>query len=315
MTTTTANAIMGDTLTKTLKDDQNLTKSLAASGAEITNDNELLIKDPKKNLAARIKVIQQLCENLKNRNLVGKERDDAQTNFDLAIEQYVLMVSACINNNLISTDDTGILQCDAKSKYFKGSVGHVNKSAKQALANHADKAAHEGAKLSETELAKLVETPYNYRPEVAAEDTTVYDDNNISQVDAAPEANGDDIIEISCTDGSKVTIDKNDSSMYVEAVAPSGKLVTFKRKVISAAFTWYETARIIAVSFLGFVWDLVKCVGLFGGALISGTLGTITGSTVALVSNVGTAGKGLFGKIKSAHASAKEAALKKGIFI
>lgn len=314
MTTTTANAIMGDKLTKTLKSEESV-KTLAASGAEITDDNELLITDPKKNLATRIKVIQSLSETLKNRNFTGKPREEAQENFETAIEQYILMVSACINNNLITTDDTGILSCNAKKKYFNGSVGHVNKAAKKAISKQEAVAAHEGALLSETALAQLIETPYDYRPEVAAEDTTVYDENNIAQVDSAPEANGDSVVEIACTDGSKVTIDKNDSSMYVEAQAKDGKWVIFKRKVVCKTFTWYETARIIAVSFLGFVWDLVKSVGIFAGSLVTGTLGTITGSTMSLGSNIGYAGKSFFGKLKSAHAKAKGAALDKGIFI
>ena len=49
MTTTTANAIMGDTLTQALNNPKELNKNLSAAGAEITDDNELLIKDPKKN--------------------------------------------------------------------------------------------------------------------------------------------------------------------------------------------------------------------------------------------------------------------------
>lgn len=315
MTTTTANAIMGDTLTKAFNNPKELNKNLNAAGAEITEDNELLIKDPKKNLASRIKTIQALAIILKDKNVVGERKEEAKTNFENAIEQYIFVAAACINNNLITTDDTGILKGDAKSKYFKGSVGHINAIAKKVLAKQEGIAAHEGALLSETALAHLIETPYDYRPEVAAQDTTVYDDNNIAQVESAPVANGDDIVEIACTDGSKVTIDKNDSSMYVQAENPQGKLVTFKRKVVCVAFTWYETARIIAVSFLGFVWDLVKSVGIFAGSLVTGTLGTITGSSVALVSNIGSAGKGLFGKLKSAHAKAKEAALEKGIFI
>lgn len=315
MTTTTANAIMGDTLTQALNNPKELNKNLSAAGAEITDDKELLIKDPKKNLAARIKTIQALATVLKDKNVVGERKEEAKTNFENAIEQYIFVAAACINNNLITTDDTGILKADAKNKYFKGSVGHVNAIAKKVLAKQEGIAAHEGALLSETALAQLIETPYDYRPEVAAEDTTVYDENNIAQVDSAPEANGDSVVEIACTDGSKVTIDKNDSSMYVEAQAKDGKWVIFKRKVVCKTFTWYETARIIAVSFLGFVWDLVKSVGIFAGSLVTGTLGTITGSTMALGSNIGYAGKSLFGKLKSAHAKAKRAALDKGIFI
>ena len=315
MTTTTANAIMGDTLTQALNNPKELNKNLSASGAEITDDKELLIKDPKKNLAARIKTIQALATVLKDKNVVGERKEEAKTNFENAIEQYIFVAAACINNNLITTDDTGILKADAKNKYFKGSVGHVNAIAKKVLAKQEGIAAHEGALLSETALAQLIETPYDYRPEVAAEDTTVYDENNIAQVDSAPEANGDSVVEIACTDGSKVTIDKNDSSMYVEAQAKDGKWVIFKRKVVCKTFTWYETARIIAVSFLGFVWDLVKSVGIFAGSLVTGTLGTITGSTMALGSNIGYAGKSFFGKLKSAHAKAKGAAMDKGIFI
>lgn len=315
MTTTTANAIMGDTLTQALNNPKELNKNLSATGAEITDDNELLIKDPKKNLAARIKTIQALATVLKDKNVVGERKEEAKTNFENAIEQYIFVAAACINNNLITTDDTGILKADAKNKYFKGSIGHVNAIAKKVLAKQEGIAAHEGALLSETALAQLIETPYDYRPEVAEEDTTVYDENNIAQVDSAPEANGDSVVEIACTDGSKVTIDKNDSSMYVEAQAKDGKWVTFKRKVVCKTFTWYETARIIAVSFLGFVWDLVKSVGIFAGSLVTGTLGTITGSTMALGSNIGYAGKSFFGKLKSAHAKAKEAAMDKGIFI
>ena len=38
-------------------------------------------------------------------------------------------------------------------------------------------------------------------------------------------------------------------------------------------------------------------------------------NTMALGSNIGYAGKSLFGKLKSAHAKAKGAAMDKGIFI
>lgn len=314
MTTTTITETTD--LVKNIKADTQASKALLASGAQITDNNELLFTDPQKNIKARITVIQQLSTSLKNQNFVGKPRVDAEANLVTAIEQYILFCAACINNNLIEQDEYGIMSADANKKYFKGSVGHINAIAKKVLAKQEKVAAHNGAKLSETELAKLIATPFNYVPTKAEEDTTTYDDNNIAKVEVTPEVNGDDVVEITCVDGSTVVVDKNDSSMYVEVENEvTGEKITFKRKVIGYAYTWYETAKNIATAFLGLAWDLIKSVAMFGGSIVTGAIGTITGSAVGLTTNLASSGSSFMGRMKSAHARAKEKALLRGILL
>lgn len=313
-TTTTVQSTKDQNLVKTLKEDKQMVQGLKASGAEITDNNELLFTDHQKNINARIAVIQQLTTALRDKNLVGKPKTDAQESLKEAVEQYILFMAACINNNLVESDEAGIMQADANSKFFKKSCGHINAIAKNVLNKQEKIAAHQGAKLSETELAKLIATPFNYVP--VEVDNTVYNENNIAQVDKAPEANDDDIVELTCTDGSKVIVDKNDSAMYVEVEDPTtGKTVTFKRKVTGTLYTWYETAKNIAVSFLGLAWDLVKSVAMFGGSLVTGAIGTITGSAVGLTTNLATSGSTFMDKMRHAHSKAQEKALLRGILL
>lgn len=311
--TTLADTLNTDNVVTNIKGNSDAAKALLGTGAEITDENSLLISDPKQNMKSRISVIQNLALQLKNSNLQGPRRVEVDKHLTESIESYILFMAACINNNLIETDESGILKGDAESKYFKKSCGHINAKAKAFLAKQEKVAAHKGAKVSETELAKLIETPYEYVP--TREDATEYDANNIAQVEAAPEVNGDTVVEINCTDGSKITVDKNDSAMYVEVENESGEKITFKRKVMGTAYTWFETGKNIAVAFLGLVWDLVKCAGLFVGSLVTGTIGTLTGSVVGLTTNIGKSGSTFMGRMKAAHTKAKEKALLKGIIL
>lgn len=244
----------------------------------------VLLKDPKATVEASIKKLQLLSVALKDRNLAGPKRKEVEKELEESVEAYILLISACINHNILDSDKTGILKAETSDKYFKGYTGHINKLAKKALAKQSKVEAYKGAPLSETELAKLVETPYHYKPTDATKDNTVYDDNGIALVDVkdVPEVNGDSVVEIECTDGSKVTVDKNDSTLYTEIKNDKGETLSLKKKVILGGLTWYETAKNIATAIFGLVWSSVKTIGLTLSAIIGGILGTASGSTVLL---------------------------------
>lgn len=250
----------------------------------VTNPNSkeeatILLKDPKATVEASIKKLQALSLALKDRNLTGKKRKDVEAELEASVESYILLISACINNNILDSDKTGILKAETSNKYFKDYTGHINKLAKKALAKQSKVEAYKGAPLSETELAKLVETPYHYKPNTT-EDNTVYDDKGMAIVDKkeVPEANGDSVVEIECTDGSKVTVDKNDSTLYTDVKNDKGETVSLKRKIILTGLTWYETAKNIAIGIFGFVWNTVKTISAFGSTIVVGAIGTVTAS-------------------------------------
>lgn len=254
--------------------------TIAVTNPQSKEDATILLKDPKATVEASIKKLQTLSLALKDRNLTGKKRKDVEAELEASVESYILLISACINNNILDSDKTGILKGETSNKYFKDYTGHINKLAKKALAKQSKVEAYKGAPLSESELAKLVETPYHYKPKSSEEDTTVYDDKGMAIVDKkeVPQANGDSVVEIECTDGSKVTVDKNDSALYTDVVNDKGETVSLKRKILLTGLTWYETAKNIAIGIFGFVWNTVKTIAGFGSTIVVGAIGTVTAS-------------------------------------
>lgn len=277
------------------------------------DDQGLLIKDPKKALELHITSLQNTISSLKNRNIKGEQRKILEVKFKDSITSYIDIVAACINNNIVDSDKTGILQGNANKKYFKDYVGHINKIAKQHLLDKSKISATKDALISDTELAKLIETPYTLEEtetplsKETPIDDSVYDDKGITYVEATdvPEVDGVSVIELECTDGSKVTVDKENNTLYTEVTDNQGETITLKRKILNIAHTWYETAKNIAISIFGLVWSSIKTVSAFGSVLVGGAVGTVTASVAVL-------GTGLFqgfSKFKSdltkAHKRAK----------
>lgn len=277
-------------------------------------DREIEIKNPEKHLDNQSTIILKILNELKDPNTVGPKKDKLKKALEDSVRQYILMAAACINNNIIETDPNGIIKAEADPKKYKGVAGHLNSIAKKVLKEQKSIEAHKGATLSETELAKLIETPYNYRP---AEDIAERTEDKVEEVSDSevPEVDGENVVEIECTDGSTFTVDKENSAMYVEGENEKGEKVTFRRRVAGRAYTWYAMAKNIAISFLNMTWGLLTSVASFGFNLTAGAIGTVTGSTTHLFSGIGRTLKGFGKTIADSHRVAKKSAELKGYHV
>lgn len=295
------------------------------SNAATTNENFIVINDCEKLIKETIQTVNKINIAFKDKNLVGKKREEANKTFEAAIEQLVDVTSAGLLNNLIETDQYGILQAKVDSKVFKNCAGHVNSIIKKYLTEKQNIPIHEGAQISDTELAKLIQTPYRTTEEEATEvlksieeqkaeaQTKGYDENLMKQVKSMPEVNEDSVIVVTSVSGEEAIIDKDEKAIYMKGNV-DGKMVIWKKKLVSTAATWYETAKNIAVSFFKLVWSYVSSVSssLIGGAIGIGKVG------VGIVTNTGKGmiegSKSFWKNLKSSRKDAIETTKEKGLY-
>ena len=286
----------------------------------------VVINDCEKLLKETIQTVNKINVALKNKNLVAHKREEVSKTLEAAVEQLVDITSAGILNNLIETDKYGILQAKVDPSVFKNSSGHVNSIIKKYLTNKQNIPIHEGAQISDVELAKLIKTPYRTTEVDAVEamksmeeqkadaiNNEGYDDNLMKQVKSMPEINEDSVIVVTSVSGEEAIIDKDEKAMYIKGNV-DGKMVIWKKKIVSTAFTWYETAKNIAVSMFKLVWSYVASVGssLIGGAVGIGKVG------VDIVANTGKGmfegSKSFWKNLKSSRKDAIKTAKDKGIY-
>lgn len=296
------------------------------SNAATTNENFIIINDCEKLIKETIQTVNKINITLRNKNLVGKKREEANKTFEAAIEQLVDITSAGLLNNLIESDPYDILQAKVDPKVFKNCAGHVNSIIKKYLTEKQSIPLHEGAQISDVELAKLIQTPYRTTKAEATEvlksieeqkaeaiNKEGYDENLMKQVKSMPEVNEDSVIVVTSISGEEAIIDKDEKAMYIKGNV-DGKMVIWKKKIVSTAFTWYETAKNIAVSMFKLVWSYVASVGssLIGGAVGIGKVG------VDIVANTGKGmiegSKSFWKNLKSSRKDAIETTKEKGLY-
>lgn len=262
-------------------------------------DNTVTITDVKGELKSIVTVANQLTVQLKDRNLTGKKRDDVLKARKESLKNAIYLTASAIVNNILEADSYGLLKAQATKKVFK-EVADINAILAELMAELA-KERIEGTEYSITELAKLIESPYQYQPleGEASVEPVVIGENGV------PEVNGNTVIEVETTEGTSSVVDKTTGTVYTavnEGDHPSttdgevkvSKLGAIKDTVVNTAvgaYTWSKNAVITAFTF---AWVTVTLVaGLILVAIL--TTGSYIYAGVAKSTSWVT---GLFGKSK-----------------
>lgn len=296
------------------------------SNSIVKTKEHIQINDTAKLIKETIGTINAINIQLKNSNLVGDKRKAVEETFRVSVEQLVDITAAGLINNVIETDKHQILQAKVNSKEFKNCSGHVNSIIKKYLTVKQGIPLHEGAQISDIELAKLIQTPYSTTKEgadIAAksieeqkQEATAqgFDENQMKMVDMMPGVNGDSVVAISSIHGEEAVVDKKEKAIYVKGNV-DGKMVIWKKKIVSTAFTWFETAKNVAVAMFKLVWSVVASVG---SSVLGGVIG-IGAVAVGIVTNTGSGiiqgGKSFWGSLKAARKDAQAKARANGYFV
>ena len=260
------------------------------------DNNTVTITDVKAELKSIVTVVNQLTVQLKDRNFVGKKRDDIVKARKESLKNAIYLTSSAIVHGVLEADSYGLLKAQATKSVFK-EVVDINAILSELMSELA-KERVEGTEYSITELAKLIESPYQYQP-LEGETPVVVGENGV------PEVNGTTVIEVETVDGEVSVVDKTTGTMYTaenEGEHPSttggkvkvSKLGAIKDTVVNAtvgAYTWSKNAVITAFNF---AWDTVTLVASFILIAILTTGSYIYASVAKSTSWV----IGLFGKSK-----------------
>ena len=243
-----------------------------------------------KELKTQVSVINQLTTQLGNRNLVGLKKAEVVKIRREALKNVIYITAAGIVNELVDADVYGVLRAQVSNKHFKDSV--VINEILKGLLEEACKVPSEGAKdLSLVELARLIETPYEYEPEDKAKQANSddvlavvnTDEGSVSDVVTAsevPEVDGVHVVDITDVNGNNVVFDKDNKTLYAattEGEHPStteGEVVrkTFfgkmKDGIVSAA-VWIKNTL---CSIYNTVWSAIKkfCSYILAALVIGG---------------------------------------------
>lgn len=243
-----------------------------------------------KELKTQVSVINQLTTQLGNRNLVGLKKAEVVKIRREALKNVIYITAAGIVNELVDADVYGVLRAQVSNKHFKDSV--VINEILKGLLEEACKVSSEGAKdLSLVELARLIETPYEYEPEDKAKQANSddvlavvnTDEGSVSDVVTAsevPEVDGVHVVDITDVNGNNVVFDKDNKTLYAattEGEHPStteGEVVrkTFfgkmKDGIVSAA-VWIKNTL---CSIYNTVWSAIKkfCSYILAALVIGG---------------------------------------------
>lgn len=225
------------------------------------DNNTYSVTDVKAELRSITTVVNQLTLQLKDRNLVGDKRKEVLKARKEGLKNALYLTSAGIVNNVLEADSYGLLKAQATSKTFK-EVADINDILSELMAELA-KERVEGSDYSITELAKLIETPYQYQPLESQEPGVI-----------VPEVNGNTVVSVETVEGTSSVVDKTTGTMYTaenEGEHPSttsgevkiSKLGAIKDTVVNAtvgAYTWSKNAVITAFSF---AWNAVVLAASF----------------------------------------------------
>lgn len=262
-------------------------------------DNTVTITDVKGELKSIVTVANQLTVQLKDRNLTGKKRDDILKARKESLKNAIYLTASAIVNNILEADSYGLLKAQATKKVFK-EVADINAILAELMAELA-KERIEGTEYSITELAKLIESPYQYQPleGEASVEPVVIGENGV------PEVNGNTVIEVETTEGTSSVVDKTTGTVYTavnEGDHPSttdgevkvSKLGAIKDTVVNTAVGAYTWSKDAVITAFNFAWVTVTLVaGLILVAIL--TTGSYIYAGVAKSTSWVT---GLFGKSK-----------------
>lgn len=260
------------------------------------DNNTYSVTDVKAELRSITTVVNQLTLQLKDRNLVGDKRKEVLKARKESLKNALYLTSAGIVNNVLEADSYGLLKAQATSKTFK-EVADINDILSELMAELA-KERIEGSEYSITELAKLIETPYQYQP-LEGQEPVVIGENGV------PEVNGNTVVSVETVEGTSSVVDKTTDTMYTaenEGEHPSttnggvkiSKLGAIKDTVVNAAVGAYTWSKDAVITAFNFAWNaVVLAAGLILVAILT------TGSFIyAGVAKSTSWVVGLFGKSK-----------------
>ena len=263
------------------------------------DNNTVTITDVKAELKSIVTVVNQLTFQLKDRNLIGKKRTEALKARKESLKNAIYLTASAIVHGVLEADQYGLLKAQATKKTFK-EVADINATLAELMSELA-KERIEGAEYSITELAKLIESPYQYQPleGEASVEPVVVGENGV------PEVNGTTVVEVETVEGKVSVVDKTTGTMYTaetEGDHPSttdgpvkvSKLDAIKDTVVNAAVGTYTWSKNAVITAFNFAWCTVKWVA---STIINAIM--TTGSYIYAGVAKGTSWViGLFGKSK-----------------
>lgn len=231
------------------------------------DNNTVTITDVKSELKSIVTVVNQLTVQLKDRNLIGKKRTDVLNARKESLKNAIYLTASAIVHGVLEADVYGLLKAQATKKTFK-EVADINAILAELMAELA-KERIEGTDYSVTELAKLIESPYQYQPLEGEAVQPVVDTEN-----GVPEVNGTTVVEVETVEGEVSVVDKTTGTVYtaeVQGEHPAttdgpvkvSKLRAIKDTVVNAtvgAYTW--TRDMVATGFT-LMWNTVLSVATF----------------------------------------------------
>ena len=168
-------------------------------------------------------------------------------------------------HGVLEADSYGLLKAQAQKKTFK-EVADINDILSELMTELA-KERIEGADYSITELAKLVESPYQYQPLEGEAVAPVIGENGV------PVVNGDSVVEVETVEGEVLVVDKTTGTVYTaeggdhpsttDGKVKVSKLGAIKDTVVNAtvgAYTWSKNAVVTAFNF---AWDAITSAASF----------------------------------------------------
>ena len=270
---------------------------------EVDGQVAMTIVDVKQALNQLVFNFNTLSEKLKDRNIQRADKQKAKDAQVECVKQMLDITVAGITAGMLETDDLGVLRADVNEKTFKGNVGHVNSILKKYIEEKKEQDLDK--KLSDVELAKLMESPYSYTDPSEAHDIDParFNDKGVAELrpdETIPEPNGDDVIKLETNDPKDdITIDKSAGLAYVKKGDK-----TFVKSLRDKGYVWYEVGKAIAISVFGFVWNLVLAVSKRVINYIWTLVCNTTTLGINVVKDTGVEGTTFWGKVVNAKNNA-----------
>ncbi len=228
------------------------------------DNNTYSVTDIKAELKSIVSVVNQLTLQLKDRNLVGDKRKEVLKARKESLKNALYLTSAGIVHGVLEADNYGLLKAQATNKVFK-EVADINDILSE-LMHELTKERVEGAEYSITELAKLIESPYQYQP--LEQEPVVIGENGV------PEVNGNTIVEVETVEGTSSIVDKTTGTVYTaenEGEHPAttnggvkvSKLSNIKDTVVNAVVSSYTWSKNAVITAFGFAWSAVVLAASF----------------------------------------------------
>ena len=278
--------------------------------AEVDNQAVITVTDIEKGVKDLVQNWNNIQVKLKDRNLRKEDRENLVTTGKEVIRNILDIIIAGIHIGEVTKDDLGVLRADVDTKQFTN-AGHVNRILKDYIEEKNIKDADK--KLSDVDLAKLMETPYSYtdKENIKQIDMEKFDKNGVYKVQSEseiPEVNDDTVIKITPNDGSEpIIVDKESEVAYIKK---DGEV--FAKSLKGKAITWFETTKLIAANIFGLIWNTIYRIAKAIIVRILKLAGGIVESGVEVASVPVTEGKNFWGRMKNLKKSVHENLISKG---